>query len=413
MDDLTISGNEEFDNTDSFIDGNDDPSADYEITNENEEVIVPTTNSTSPEENPESGKKKKRKAPIREWLEALAFAFIGVLIVKAFIFEPFAIPSDSMDNTLLAGDYIVVNKLAYGARLPMTPLSVPFSHQTIGDFPAYVTWWTWNYHRIPGYSDIKRNDVIVFNFPAEELFPLDGKTMNYPVDHRTHFIKRCVALPGDTMKIIDREIFVNGIKLPFPKNVLFNYIVKIDSLKRDSVKLKKLGMLRESQQGKFILYTLTILPSQADSLRKIKQIISVDPELSHAGLYDAQLFPHDEKFPWNLDNYGPILIPKMGATIHLTVDSLALYERIIVSYEHNRIDVKNDSIYINGKYAKTYTFKMNYYFMMGDNRHFSMDSRYWGFVPEDHIVGRAAKILFSYDKPNGHVRWDRFFKSIE
>jgi signal peptidase I len=221
MDDLTLSEDEQFDNADLFVGGNDDPSADYEIVNE-KPVTVPTE---IPEENSSPEKKKKKKAPIREWLEALAFAFIGVLIVKAFIFEPFAIPSDSMDATLLSGDYIVVNKLAYGARLPMTPLSVPFSHQTIGDYPAYVTWWTWNYHRVPGYSEIKNNDVVVFNFPAEDLFPLTGKAKNYPVDHRTHFIKRCIGLPGDTLKIVDREVFINGKALPFPKKVLFNYVV--------------------------------------------------------------------------------------------------------------------------------------------------------------------------------------------
>lgn len=412
MDDLTIPNEEQFENSDLFIDGNDDPSADYEINSEVDSINIPNENTESPKEN--LVPKKKKRAPIREWFEALAFAFIGVLIVKAFIFEPFAIPSDSMDDTLFAGDYIVVNKLAYGARLPLTPLSIPFSHQTIGSFPAYATWWTWNYHRVPGYSEIKRNDIIVFNFPAEDLFPLTtGQSINYPVDHRTHFIKRCVGLPGDTFRIIDREIFVNGKELPFPKNVLFNYIVKMDSANHKSVNLKKLGMLRESEQGKYILTTLSLLASQADSLSLIKQIISVEPELSHAGIFDGQLFPHDEKFAWNLDNYGSMIIPKKGSTIHLSEDSLPLYERIIVNYEHNRIDVKNDSIFINGKYATTYTFKMNYYFMMGDNRHFSMDSRYWGFVPEDHIVGKATMILFSYDKPNGHVRWNRCFKSIE
>ncbi|MDQ3110498.1 MAG: signal peptidase I [Bacteroidota bacterium] len=394
------------DNPDILADGNDDPSADYEIT---QEIIAPAESEKQQDPLPE---KKKRKTPVREWFEALAFAFIGVLLVKALIFEPFAIPSDSMDNTLLAGDYIVVNKLAYGARLPVTPLSIPFSHQTVGGIPAYLEWWNWGYNRVPGYSEIKNNDVLVFNFPAEDLFPLTGKPKNYPVDHRTHFIKRCVGLPGDTFKITDREIFINRKALPFPQDVVFNFVVKIDSAKRDSVKLEKLGMLRESQQGKYFLYTLTLLPAQADSLRLIKQIISVDPELTRTGLFDEQVFPHTQKFPWNLDNFGMIVIPKEGATVKLTADSLPLYERIIVNYEHNVIDVRNDSIFINKAYATEYTFKQNYYFVMGDNRHYSMDSRYWGFVPENHIVGKATMILFSYDKVAGKVRWGRCFESI-
>jgi signal peptidase I len=399
------------DNPELINDGNDDPSADYEIAAP--EIIV--AENIPPAEKDAEKKKpfRRRKSPVREWLEALVFAFVGVLFVKAFIFEPFAIPSDSMDNTLLAGDYIVVNKLAYGARLPVTPLSIPFSHQTVGGIPAYLEWWNWGYHRVPGYSEIKNNDVIVFNFPAEDLFPLEGKPKNYPIDHRTHFIKRCVGLPGDTLKIVDREVFINGKALPYPGEVVFNFVVKIDSTKRDSVKLSKLGMLRESQQGKYFLYTLTLLPAQADSLRLIKQIISVEPELSRTGLFDEQVFPHSQKFPWNLDNFGMLVIPKKGATVKLTADSLPLYLRIIVNYEHNTVDVRNDSIFINTIYAKEYTFKQNYYFMMGDNRHYSMDSRYWGFVPEDHIVGKATMILFSYDKAAGHVRWNRCFKSIK
>lgn len=396
------------DNPELINDGNDDPSADYEIASP---ILIPPSEPLAQETISE--KRKKRKSPVREWLEALAFAFVGVLLVKAFIFEPFAIPSDSMDNTLLSGDYIVVNKLAYGARVPMTPLSIPFSHQTVGGNPAYLEWWKWGYHRVPGYSEIKNNDVLVFNFPAEDLFPMSsGKPKKFPIDHRTHFIKRCVALPGDTLKITDREVFINGKMLPFPDEVVFNYIVKVDSAKRDSVKLEKMGMLRESQQGKYFLYTLTLLPRQADSLRLIKQIISVDPELSRTGLFDEQIFPHTQKFPWNLDNLGSVIIPKEGATVRLTVDSLPLYLRIIVDYEHNVIDVRNDSIFINKIYTNKYTFKMNYYFVMGDNRHYSMDSRYWGFVPENHIVGKATMILFSYDKVSKHVRWNRCMKSI-
>lgn len=402
-------GQDEFqDGTDEALTvSTDDPSADYEVT-------LPEPPLAEEEQAPlaEGKKKKRKKSALRDWTEALLFAFIGVLILKAFIFEPFAIPSDSMDATLVAGDYIVVNKLAYGARLPMTPLSIPFSHQTIDGMPAYVEWIQIPYTRIPGYADISYNDVVVFNFPAEDLFPMNGDTTRYPIDHRTHFIKRLVGLPGDTLQIIDREVFVNNVRLELPEKVIFNYIVKLDSTRRDSIHLEKLGMLRESQQGKYLLYTLSLLPAQADSIRLLRQVISVEPELSRAGLYDEQLFPHSEKFPWNLDNYGKIVIPKKGMTVKLTVDSLPLYERVIVSYEHNRIDIKGDSIFINGKLADSYTFKMNYYFMMGDNRHYSMDSRYWGFVPEDHIVGRASMILFSYDKKNGHMRWDRSFESI-
>jgi signal peptidase I len=387
---------------------NDDPSADYEI-NETPDAAL----NTSAEQIPAPAKKKKKKSALRDWMEALIFAFFGVLILKTFVFEPFAIPSDSMDRTLLAGDYVVVNKLAYGARLPMTPLSVPFMHQSMNGYPVYVDWWTISYTRLPGYSEVKHNDVIVFNFPAEDLFPLTGRATRYPVDHRTHFIKRVVGLPGDTLEIRDRMVMINNRELIFPKHALFNYIVKIDSALKDSIHLEKLGMVRESQQGKYRLFTLTLLPAQADSLRLVKQIISVEPEISRVGIYDDQLYPNSEKFPWNLDNYGKIVIPKKGATITLHADSLPLYQRIIVNYEHNRIDVRNDSIFINGKHAKTYTFTMNYYFVMGDNRHYSMDSRYWGFVPEDHIVGRAATILFSYDKVNGRVRWDRCFNTIE
>lgn len=403
------SGKDEFqDGTDEALTVfTDDPSADYE-------VALPEPISIEEEKAPLAARKKKKrkKSALRDWTEALLFAFIGVLILKAFIFEPFAIPSDSMDATLVAGDYIVVNKLAYGARLPMTPLSIPFSHQTIDGMPAYVEWIKIPYTRIPGYADISYNDVVVFNFPAEDLFPMNGDTTRYPIDHRTHFIKRLVGLPGDTLQIIDREVFVNKVQLALPEKVIFNYVIKMDSTRRDSIHLEKLGMLRESQQGKYLLYTVSLLPAQADSIRLLRQVISVEPELSRAGLYDEQLFPHSEKFPWNLDNYGKIVIPKKGMTVKLTVDSLPLYERVIVSYEHNRIDVKGDSIFLNGKPANSYTFKMNYYFVMGDNRHYSMDSRYWGFVPEDHIVGRASMILFSYDKKNAKMRWGRSFESI-
>ncbi|HTF04205.1 MAG TPA: signal peptidase I [Bacteroidia bacterium] len=377
----------------------DDPSADYE------QSVAPVPDETTP--------KKKRKSHLREWTEAVVVAFVGVIILKSFFFEPFAIPSDSMSGTLLSGDYVVVNKLSFGARMPITPLTIPFTHQSVWGMKSYSDAIQFPYARIPGFGGIDRNDVIVFNFPAEELFPLEGEAKNYPVDHRTHFIKRCIALPGDTLQIRDKTVFINGKETGIPLHVMFNYVIKVDSSKTDSLDFTKLGMVRESRQGKYAYYTITMIPATADSLKLNPKIISVEPELSPPGSFDEQVFPHEEKLSWNLDNYGPLIIPKEGQTITLSVDSLSIWERIIVDYEHNEMTVKEDSIFINGKYTTTYTFKMNYYFVMGDNRHFSMDSRYWGFVPEDHIVGIATMILFSYDKVNGSVRWGRTFQSIE
>ena len=384
----------------------DDPSADYEQ-QINTEPVLPV------QEEVISAPEKKKKSHIREWTEAVVVAFLGVLILKAIVFEPFAIPSDSMSGTLMAGDYVVVNKLRFGARLPITPLTVPFTHQTIFGVQSYSDILQWPYMRIPGYAEIERNDVIVFNFPAEDEFPMDGRPNEYPTDHKTHFIKRCIAIPGDSITIKDKVVYINGKELPAPAKAVFNFVIKADTSKKDSLDFKQYGMVRESQQGKYAYYTITLRQSTADSLKLNPNIISVEPELSPSGSYDETVFPHEEKLSWNLDNFGPLVVPKEGMTITLHPDSLSLWERIIVNYEHNELSVNGDSVYINGKYAKTYTFKMNYYFVMGDNRHFSMDSRYWGFVPEDHIVGVATTILFSYDRNAGSVRWDRLFEGIE
>ncbi|MFM2018807.1 MAG: signal peptidase, partial [Bacteroidota bacterium] len=343
----------------------DDPSADYEQPEKTETEVTPQSESTPVPE-------KKKKSHVREWVEAVLVAFLGVLILKALVFEPFAIPSDSMSGTLMAGDYVVVNKLRFGARLPITPLTIPFTHQTIFGVQSYSDIWQWPYMRIPGYAEIERNDVIVFNFPAEDEFPMDGRPNEYPTDHKTHFIKRCIAIPGDSITIKDKVVFINGKELQAPLKAVFNFVIKADTSKSDSLNFKQYGMVRESQQGKYAYYTITLRQTAADSLKLNPNIISVEPELSPSGSYDETVFPHEEKLSWNLDNFGPLVVPKEGMTITLHPDSLSLWERIIVNYEHNELSVNGDSVYINGKYAKTYTFKMNYYFVMGDNRHFSM-----------------------------------------
>ncbi|TND08975.1 MAG: signal peptidase I [Bacteroidetes bacterium] len=385
-----------------------------------EEQVPPPVPEESAATSPDAGeedasgkKKKKKKHWVREWSEAFLFAFIAVLIARLFLFEAFSIPSGSMDNTLLAGDYVVVNKLAFGPRMPQTPLSIPFTHQRLwGNVKAYVEWISLPYMRIPGYSDIAHNDVVVFNFPAEDIFPMEGPPEKYPVDKRSHFIKRCVALAGDTFEIRNGEIYINGKNLSNPEQALFRYSVKVDSVIRDPALLRRFGMAKESNRSEFWLYEVTLSPSAADSIRKLKNILAVEAITAEAGSFDQSIFPNTDKFPWNLDQYGPLVIPSEGQTVKLTVDSLPLYKRIIVDYEHNTLQVRGDSIMINGKLADSYTFQMNYYFMMGDNRYNSFDSRIWGFVPEDHIVGRAAFILFSYDKQNGHTRWSRIFDGI-
>lgn len=377
---------------------------------------VPSAADVPPEKTPEpeeNGKKKKRKKSLlREWSEAIGIAFIVLLICRLLFFETFAIPSGSMDNTLLAGDYIVVNKLAYGPRMPMTPLSIPFAHQRIGSMKSYLSWIAFPYARIPGYADITYNDVLVFNFPAEDQFPLEGEPEVYPVDHRSHFVKRCVALPGDTFEIRNSDVYVNRRKLVPPDQALFEYKITVDTMMRDSALLRRLGMVQESRQTKNWIYTVYLRPQTADSIRQLKNIIGVEAILAQPATYDQSIFPNDELFAWNLDQYGPVVLPREGMTVPLSVDSLPLYQRIIVDYEHNVLKVQGDSIYINDQLVTSYTFKMNYYFVLGDNRHNSFDSRIWGFVPEDHIVGRAAFILYSRDRVNSRSRWDRMFESI-
>lgn len=362
---------------------------------------------------PKQKKKKKKKHWTREWGEALFLAFIAVLLARLFFFEAFSIPSGSMDNSLLEGDYVVVNKLAYGPRMPNTPLSVPFMHQKLwGNVKAYLDWISIPYLRIPGYDDIGRNDVIVFNFPAEDVFPVEGPPEKRPVDKRTYFIKRCVALPGDTFELRNTDVYVNGDKLGVPEKALFRYAVISDSAINDSLLLRKLGMAQESKKKDYWLYDVSLSHSTADSIRKLKNIRSVELVTTAAGEFEEAVFPYSEKFAWNRHQYGPFVIPKEGMTVPLTVDSLPLYRRIIVEYEHNTLQVRGDSIYINGQLTKTYTFEMNYYFMMGDNREVSFDSRAWGLVPEDHIEGRASMILYSYDKKSDATRWSRVFESI-
>jgi signal peptidase I len=333
----------------------------------------------------------------KEWMPSIFWAFIAWLCLRTFFFEAFNIPSGSMRSTLLQGDYIVVNKLAYGPRLPITPLSLPFAHQKF-----YLDWFHLPYLRIPGYSSVQRNDVVVFNYPMDAQFP---------IDHREHYIKRCIALPGDTLEVDSTQVYVNGKRAQDPEGMQLLYAVNTDTSGIDSNMVRQMGIEWATYMPMKGHYYLYMSPALADSLRGKKNISSVILNVHKRGFYDPDIFPHDTTYKWNVDFYGPIVVPKKGDSVKLSSKNINLYKRIISVYENNKVLALGDSILINGKRAQYYTFKMNYYFMMGDNRHESLDSRFWGFVPEDHIVGRASFILFSSNKEPGRTgRWLKWIR---
>ncbi|HXC07105.1 MAG TPA: signal peptidase I [Bacteroidia bacterium] len=353
----------------------------------------------------QTGKKKKHVA--REWAEAVFFAFLAVLFFRCFFFEAFTIPSSSMDKTLMEGDYILVSKLHYGARLPMTPLSVPFFHQRLTEkIHSYLDWISLPYFRLPGFSSIQLNDIVVFNSPSEP----DEK--NIPADERTYYIKRCVARAGDTFEIKDAGVWINGQLLPQPLESESEYVVRTDSSALDSARLEQMHIHPANFTHVKGHYLLQLTLAAADSIRTWKNVISVTLNLPKKGLNDEAMFPPNRRNNWNTAHYGPLVIPKKGMKLSLCPDSLPFYEKLIADYEHNKLERRHDSVFVNGIYATTYLCKMNYYFMMGDNRNSSWDSRFWGFVPEDHLVGKAILILTSIDRYNKHWRWNRILKRI-
>jgi signal peptidase I len=348
-----------------------------------------------------------RKSKTREWFDAILFAVVAATIIRTFFFEAFTIPTPSMERTLMVGDFLFVSKMHYGARTPMTPLSFPFVHQElplIGG-KSYSEAWKLPYFRFPGFSEVKRNDIVVFNYPMED---------DRPIDKQTHYIKRCVGLPGDTIKIIDRTVYLNSQMNLKPKGSQYAYGVKTQGYGVRAETWKDMGV-NDIQQIGIDEYQAMLTQENVNEITKIQGVAGVTPFIQQKGLYENYIFPFNPHLPWNLDNFGPLYIPKAGATIQLTPDNLSIYRRAISVYEKNDLQERDGKIFINGKEATTYTFKMNYYFMMGDNRHNSADSRFWGFVPEDHVVGKAVFIWMSWDT-NGtflsKIRWSRLFNII-
>jgi signal peptidase I len=392
--------------------------------------------------------KNYKKSAAREWIDAAAFAIVAATLIRTFVFEAYTIPTPSMEKSLLVNDFLFVSKSAYGPRIPNTPIAMPFVHHTMPFVKAkayseiihipYTRWFA---------SPIGRNDAVVFNFPANDTLIDDeenfgSKTTYYeavrfygreavwqkfediivtrPVDKRENFIKRCVAVAGDTLKIENGIVKINGVaQTLYPQSERLYTLANSKSI---NIEEDNIAQVAESMQQMGI----QVRPEQGDITRREGPDVQVNitneewTQLSPANAakfapyYESisnRLFPYyDTAVQWSADNYGPLWIPKKGVTIPLTGDNIKRYQRCIVAYEGNTLEVKNGKVFINEKEANTYTFKMDYFWLMGDNRHNSLDSRYWGFVPEDHVVGKASLIWFSWEKG---PRWKRLFKSIK
>lgn len=376
-----------------------------------------------------------------EWLLIVLLALISSFTIKVLLVETYKIPTPSMEETLLAGDYIFVSKLAYGPRLPETPLAIPFFHNKLpSGKKSYSEKLRMPHKRLNGFSSVKREDIIVFNFPEGDTMLVQYPGQNYyslirqygrdymlsefdiithPVDKRENYIKRCIALPGDTLLISDGKVRVNGnirSELPLQK---FKYYVSTRGEPLPEVLLDSLKILKTSVTYNPVnsLHVLYLAKENVESLRSFPMVRSIsrymEPTLS---FQNQEIFPHDNHYRWTGDNFGPLRIPARGDTIRIDQQNLPLYKRIIDTYEQNDLAIRDGVIYINGIAADRYVIRMDYYFVMGDNHHNSADSRYWGFVPEDHLLGKAVLVWFSIrpDTPLiGGLRKERIFRPIK
>lgn len=388
----------------------------------------------------DSKKPKKKKSKGREWLDAIVFAVIAATIIRVFFIEAYTIPTGSMERSLLIGDFLFVSKVNYGARIPMTPVAFPFAHHTmpLTGTKAYWDGVQWKYHRLPGLSAIKRNDVVVFNYPQGDTVALEQQDDDYyrmvrsagwqainsnytvvsrPVDKRENFIKRCIGIAGDTVSMRSGLAFVNGRPEPQKNTGNFTYEVEFKTPDVNYGVFEDLGFNVQEDIAQISQTTCIFNGSKdmIDAVRKLDFVKSVKPSVKPAGELEIDVFPFDARRNWNVDNFGPFVVPKRGWTVNLDSMTMPLYERCIRIYEGNKLERSGNGWLINGQPATTYTFKMDYYWMMGDNRHRSSDSRYWGFVPEDHIVGKALFIWMSFDSNASFfhkIRWSRLLKGI-
>jgi signal peptidase I len=365
-------------------------------------------------------KEQQPKSPAREWLNSVVFAVVAATLIRWTAVEAFVVPTASMENTILVGDYLFVSKFHYGTRTTTTPLQVPLTHQKIWgtNIPSYLDWITLPSYRLPGFSEVKRGDVVVFNVP-----PLsENEGVDYPVQLKTYYVKRCVGLPGDRVEITGRSLIVNGDVIASPASMKFRYTViandvithrRLESLDLDQDDFTFLGRLQDQK----VAYSMLLTREQRIRLKDAEYIVSVTNHYIPKDSPEQDIFPSSVYSPWNADYYGSLQIPKKGMKIDVNDSTLAFYGETILLYEPGeKLSISQGKLIQDGIVADAYTFKQDYYFMMGDNRHNSRDSRYWGFVPEDHIAGKALFIWLSldYDTDFFHkVRWKRLFAQIE
>jgi signal peptidase I len=385
-------------------------------------------------------KGEKSKNAFIDWADAIVFAAIAATILRMFFIEAYTIPTPSMEKSLLVGDFLFVSKVSYGPKLPNTPLSFPFAHHTLPftkKTKSYVEWIKRPYNRRAGLGSVKRNDVVVFHYPEGDTVAIGAidyyglirqigreKVLNNyniitrPVDKRENYVKRCVGIPGDTLYISAGDLFVNGRPQDYIENLQYNYFILTNGTVINSKLLEEMKISKEDRHyyPDKNIYDLPLTASNYEKIKSLKNVLSIGRhESNNPSLMAEHVFPQNHQFQWTEDNFGPIVVPSKGSTVMLNTENIPLYKRIISVYEGNELSIKDSSVFINGQVATSYTFKMDYYFMMGDNRHKSADSRFWGFVPEDHIVGKPLFIWLSLDKDKRfpmNVRWNRLFKKI-